>query len=81
MIEIDFNKGDGLVPCVVQDIENGQVLMLGYMNEESLQETLRSGLATYWSRSRQELWKKGKPVAIINMSKKSWSIVIMTRSY
>lgn len=60
MIKIDFNKGDGLVPCVVQDIENGQVLMLGYMNEESLQETLRSGLATYWSRSRQELWKKGE---------------------
>ncbi|RNM30104.1 phosphoribosyl-AMP cyclohydrolase [Absicoccus porci] len=60
MIQIDFNKGDGLVPCVVQDVENGQVLMLGYMNEESLQETLRSGLATYWSRSRKELWKKGE---------------------
>ena len=46
MIQIDFNKGDGLVPCVVQDVENGQVLMLGYMNEESLQETLRASIAT-----------------------------------
>ena len=54
MIEIDFKKGNGLVPCVVQ------VLMLAYMNEASLQETIDSGLATYWSRSRKELWKKGE---------------------
>lgn len=60
MIEIDFKKGNGLVPCVVQDVMTNQVLMLAYMNEASLQETIDSGLATYWSRSRKELWKKGE---------------------
>lgn len=60
MIEIDFKKGNGLVPCVVQDVNTNQVLMLAYMNEASLQETIDSGLATYWSRSRKELWKKGE---------------------
>ncbi|MBB5182328.1 phosphoribosyl-AMP cyclohydrolase [Catenisphaera adipataccumulans] len=60
MIKIDFEKGGGLVPCIVQDVKSGQVLMLGYMNEASLQKTLDTGLATYWSRSRQELWTKGE---------------------
>ena len=60
MIAVDFAKGNGLVPCVVQDAESGQVLMLAYMNEESLQKTMKTGLATYWSRSRQELWTKGE---------------------
>ena len=60
MIRIDFDKGNGLVPCIVQEEETGQVLMLGYMNEESLQKTLETGLATYWSRSRQSLWTKGE---------------------
>ena len=49
----------GLVPCIVQDDATGEVLMLAYMNEESFTETCRSGRMTYWSRSRQELWKKG----------------------
>lgn len=60
MIQIDFEKGNGLIPCVVQDYKTGQVLMLAYMNKESLEETLRSGYGTYWSRSRNELWKKGE---------------------
>jgi phosphoribosyl-AMP cyclohydrolase len=60
MIEVDFDKGGGLVPCVVQDVKSGQVLMLAYMNRESLQKTMETGLATYWSRSRQELWTKGE---------------------
>ena len=60
MMKLDFKKGDGLIPCIVQDVQTLEVLMLGYMNEESLEETLRSGLATYWSRSRNELWKKGE---------------------
>ena len=60
MIKIDFDKGGGLVPCIVQDEQTGKVLMLGYMNEESLQKTLETGLATYWSRSRQSLWTKGE---------------------
>jgi phosphoribosyl-AMP cyclohydrolase len=49
----------GLIPAIVQDIENGDVLMLAYMNETSLQETLDSGYTHFWSRSRQEYWKKG----------------------
>lgn len=49
----------GLVPCIVQDVENGDVLMMAWMNEESYKKTLETGLMTYWSRSRQELWVKG----------------------
>ena len=60
MIEIDFEKGEGLVPCIVQDVHTGQVLMLAYMNRESLQKTVETGLATYWSRSRSSLWLKGE---------------------
>ena len=49
----------GLVPAIAQDVHSGQVLMLAYVNRESLARTLETGLATYWSRSRQELWTKG----------------------
>ena len=55
---IDF-RPDGLVPAIVQDDVTGQVLMLGYFNEASLAETRSSGLVTFWSRTRQELWQKG----------------------
>lgn len=54
----DFSKG--LVPAVAQDHATGEVLMLAYMNEESWQETLRTRRATYWTRSRQKLWRKGE---------------------
>lgn len=60
MMKVDFEKGNGLVPAIVQDAISGEVLMLGYMNEESLCKTLETGLATYWSRSRNELWTKGE---------------------
>jgi phosphoribosyl-AMP cyclohydrolase len=60
MQEIDFEKVGGLVPTIAQDAETGEVLMLAYMNRESFEKTLKTGLATYWSRSRQELWTKGK---------------------
>lgn len=60
MIEINFAKGNGLVPVIVQDVTTKEVLMLAYMNEESLLKTITSGFATYWSRSRQELWLKGE---------------------
>ena len=60
MIRVDFEKGNGLVPAVVQDVDSGEVLMLGYMNKESLEKTIKTGLATYWSRSRNELWTKGE---------------------
>ncbi len=56
----DFSRGGGLLPVVTQDAENGQVLQLSYMNEEAWQETLRSGTAVYFSRSRNQLWKKGE---------------------
>ena len=55
---ISFDK-DGLIPAVVQDEATNQVLMLGFMNRESLDRTLASGHVTFWSRSRQELWEKG----------------------
>ncbi|NOY74181.1 MAG: phosphoribosyl-AMP cyclohydrolase [Kiritimatiellaeota bacterium] len=60
MIELDFAKEGGLIPAVAQDYETGDVLMLAYINEESWNETLKSGRATYWSRSRKKLWKKGE---------------------
>ena len=56
----DFEKGDGLLPAIVQDDRNGQVLMLGYMNEEALHKTQESRKVTFFSRSRQQLWTKGE---------------------
>jgi phosphoribosyl-AMP cyclohydrolase len=57
---IDFAKGDGLVPVIVQDDGSGAVLMLAYMNQESFDRTVASGYATYWSRSRKSFWVKGE---------------------
>ncbi len=51
---------DGMIPAIAQDAETGRVLMFAYMNRESLQETVRSGNAVYWSRSRKRLWRKGE---------------------
>jgi phosphoribosyl-AMP cyclohydrolase len=50
----------GLIPAIVQDVENGDILMLAYMNETSLKQTLESGFTHFWSRSRQKYWKKGE---------------------
>ncbi|GAB6150923.1 imidazole glycerol phosphate synthase [Clostridium novyi A str. BKT29909] len=57
--KIDFKKGSGLVPAIIQDFKNGQVLMLGYMNKESFNKTIETGITWFWSRSRNELWNKG----------------------
>ena len=51
---------DGLLPAIAQDAASGKVLMFAYMNRASLEETLRTGIAVYWSRSRKRLWKKGE---------------------
>ncbi len=56
---LDFEKQNGLIPTIVQDVDTKQVLMLAYSSKESLRKSLMDGLATYWSRSRKELWTKG----------------------
>ena len=59
MIELDFSKGNGLLPAIAQDYKSGRVLMLAYINQASWKKTLETGDAHYWSRSRRELWHKG----------------------
>jgi phosphoribosyl-AMP cyclohydrolase len=56
---INFNS-DGLIPVIAQDHTSGRVLMMAWMNRESLEETVRSGTAVYWSRSRGKFWQKGE---------------------
>ena len=56
----DFSQGDGLLPAIAQDAESGVVLMMAYMNAESYAETVATGRAVYYSRSRGQLWRKGE---------------------
>jgi phosphoribosyl-AMP cyclohydrolase len=58
-LSINFQKRGGLIPAVAQDARDGAILMLGYVNPQALEETLRIGKATFWSTSRDELWTKG----------------------
>ena len=58
--KLDFKKGNGLIPVVVQDAKTKGTLMLAYANREAVENTLKTGKATYWSRSRNELWVKGE---------------------
>lgn len=60
MLKIDFAKGDGLVPVIVQDYRSGEVLMVAYMNQEAWKKTQRSRRAHYFSRSRNKIWLKGE---------------------
>lgn len=60
MTAIDFSKNDGLVPAILQDAESKQVLMLGYMNQEAYDLTVSEGVAWFYSRSKERLWKKGE---------------------
>lgn len=61
MITLDFNKlNNGLIPAIIQDYQSGNVLMLGFMNQEAWEKTLSSGQATFFSRTRQTLWVKGE---------------------
>ncbi|GAB3527053.1 bifunctional phosphoribosyl-AMP cyclohydrolase/phosphoribosyl-ATP diphosphatase HisIE [Pontibacter brevis] len=59
-MELDFDKAGGLIPAVIQDELTGQVLMLGYMNQEALAKTRQDGLVTFFSRSKNRLWTKGE---------------------
>ncbi len=59
LAKVSFN-GDGLVPCIAQCQQTGRVLMMAWMNRESLAKTIEKGEAVYWSRSRQRLWHKGE---------------------
>ena len=60
MVKLDFTKLDGLVPAIAQDWKTGEVLMVAFMNPESWELTLSTGVMHYWSRSRGKLWKKGE---------------------
>ena len=57
---MDYSKLDGLIPAVIQDAESAEVLMVGFMNELALAETVRTGYATFFSRTRGKLWMKGE---------------------
>jgi len=59
-VAIDFAKDNGLVAGIVQDAKTGEVLMLGFLNEESYAKTLETGFVTFWSRTRSKLWMKGE---------------------
>ena len=58
--ELDFEKMNGLLPAVVQDWRDGEVLMVGFMNRQALEQTLRNGYVTFFSRTRNRLWMKGE---------------------
>jgi phosphoribosyl-AMP cyclohydrolase len=58
--KLDFKKGNGLIPVVVQDFKSKKLLMLAYANKEAVEKTLSTGYAHYWSRSRNKLWMKGE---------------------
>jgi phosphoribosyl-AMP cyclohydrolase len=59
-LQVDFEKLNGLVPVIAQDVETGEVLMLAWMNQEAFQETVQTQRACYYSRSRKRLWRKGE---------------------
>jgi phosphoribosyl-ATP pyrophosphohydrolase/phosphoribosyl-AMP cyclohydrolase len=59
-MQIDFEKMGGLAPAIVQDADDGEVLMVGFMNQEALDKTLASGFVTFYSRTRNKLWMKGE---------------------
>jgi phosphoribosyl-AMP cyclohydrolase len=59
-MEIDFDKMGGLAPAIIQDGVSGELLMVGFMNREALEATLRTGFVTFYSRTRKKLWTKGE---------------------
>ncbi len=81
MAELDTNvtpgelkyDANGLIPCVVQQVDTGEVLMVAWMNEESVGLTLKTGTTWFWSRSRQELWNKGATSGNMQQVKELWA--------
>ncbi len=71
-IEIDFGKGNGLVPVIAQDYATGDVLMMAYMNKEAWDKTLETGKVHYWSRSRNTLWLKGESSGHVQLLKEAY---------
>jgi phosphoribosyl-AMP cyclohydrolase len=71
MNKLNFNK-NGLIPAIIQDADTGEVLMLGYMNEESLRRTLNTSEAWFYSRSRKKLWHKGETSGNVIKVVKIW---------
>lgn len=69
MINLDFKKGNGLLPVITQDFKTGEILMQAYMNEEAWTETLNTNRAVYYSRSRNSLWRKGESSGNIQIIK------------
>jgi phosphoribosyl-AMP cyclohydrolase len=69
LIKPNFAKDNGLIPVIAQDAETKEVLMMAYMNRESWEATLKTGKATYWSRSRQKLWLKGETSGNVQLIK------------
>jgi phosphoribosyl-AMP cyclohydrolase len=69
MTNLDFTKLGGLVPAIAQDYQTGEVLMLGFMNPDAWEATLKTGRATYFSRTRQTLWTKGETSGHVQMVK------------
>ncbi|MEM1566227.1 MAG: phosphoribosyl-AMP cyclohydrolase [Candidatus Bathyarchaeia archaeon] len=68
--QLDFQKGGGLIPVIVQDVNTKEVLMLAYTNLEALKKTMETGYAHYWSRSRKKLWMKGETSGNVQRVKK-----------
>lgn len=67
--QLDFDKSGGLIPAIAQDAASGKVLMLAWMNQEAYDETLRTGRAVYFSRSRNKLWRKGEESGNVQLVK------------
>ena len=69
MIKLNFAKGGGLLPAIVQDFVSSEILMMAYINEEAWEKTIETGKAHFWSRSRNKLWLKGESSAHFQMIK------------
>jgi len=69
-MKLNFDKGNGLIPAIIQDFETGEVLMLGFMNEEAYLKTKETNLVNFYSRTRQKLWLKGEESGNVQPVKK-----------